>query len=55
MRETIVQHLETALEIGIEAAIVDPVEQHQRWLLLASISDDIATLARSLEVLARQT
>ena len=51
--EVIVERLEAALEIGIAADGNDLARQRQRWLSLLGAGDDIAALARSLEILTR--
>jgi len=51
--EAIVERLEAALDISTEANTVDLVRQHQRWISLLNAADDIAALARSLEIFTR--
>lgn len=53
LSEAIVERLETALEIGVEAHEHDLARQRQRWLTLISVGHDISALARTLEILSR--
>lgn len=53
LSEAIVERIEAAHEIGVEAHAHDLARQRQRWLSLISAGHDIAALARSLEILTR--
>ena len=53
LSEAIVERLEAAHEIGVEAHEHDLARQRQRWLTLISAGHDIAALARALEILSR--
>jgi len=53
LSEAIVERIETAHDIGVEAHAPDLARQRQRWLSLISAGHDISALARALEILSR--
>jgi len=53
LTEAIVDHLEAALEISVQANTDDLVRQRQRWISLLNAGSDAAALARSIEILTR--
>ena len=53
LMEALIERLEMAHEVGTEASSNDLARQRQRWLTLSSAGNDIAALARAMEILMR--
>lgn len=53
LTEAIMDRVEAAHELSVEAPSPDAVRQRQRWLSLGCAGNDIAALARALEILSR--
>ena len=49
----LIERVEMAHELGVAASYGDPARERQRWLTLFGAGNDIAALARSLEILTR--
>ena len=53
LTEILFDRLEAAHELGVERRSNDIASQRRRWLSLFNAANDIASIARSLDILTR--
>jgi hypothetical protein len=54
LAEVLIERLEIAHELGVAASSTDIARERQRWLGLHNAGNDIAALARAMEILSRR-